>query len=187
MVLRLGHRLTLQLLIIAAAIAGGTLSVAAQSLGQPIGTDLANETCRIQGAPSLINPAALVCGDNVQTGHLSLSAVEALKAGDDRALAQDVERIFDSTLAMQCDVAWSGQDAAMLTCRLQSTNWPHIVVTYLNHGSLYCADGMPSMLPVLETAIAQTTGHVIPAARGLAQSVQRHRSQIGCRRSGCVP
>jgi CHAT domain-containing protein len=65
---------------------------------------------------------------------------------------------------MQCDVVWSGQDAAMLACRLQSTNWPHIVITYFDRGSLYYADGLPSMLPVLETSIARTTGHVIPAA-----------------------
>ncbi len=162
--LRPSHKLLLLSAMVSAALAGRIANLSAQNLGTPIGNDLANDACRLQGAPSLIKPAAIVCGNNVETGHLSIAVSESPKAGDDRSLADSVERILDATLSLQCGVGWSGQAAAMLECRLQSSDWPHVVLAYSDNGTLYLADGLPSMLPVLESAIAQATGRPVPSA-----------------------
>src|SRR6185312_2508362 len=54
--------------------------------------------------------------------------------------------------------------SGLLICTLQSNGWPRILVVSATSTTLYEAEGMPSLLPVLQSAIAQAAGGSVSSA-----------------------
>ena len=146
----------LSFLLGAAAIlaVAGPASVAAPT-GASLGQSLAGETCRLDGAD-------IVCG-NEPSGSLRISQLTAALPSDPaahraalvagaKALPGGLATVQDIT----CDPAqWigaAGDEAALYLCTLRSSNWPRVILVSGQGSTLVAAEGLPSMLPVLEAA-----------------------------------
>ncbi len=56
------------------------------------------------------------------------------------------------------DPQWLDNGDALFICTVRSTSWPRIVVMSGAASTLYKADGLPAMYPVLEAALARASG-----------------------------
>ena len=145
-----------------------------------LGQNLAGEACHgtLRSGPALVPgtlpPLDIFCGDSkdavgsVWTAALPAAAIGAddatRRAAIERASREGVagQRIADR---MNCDAGtWLGSSPDLLTyaCTLKNEGWPQIVLIGSGGGSLQMAEGLPSLLPVLETAIAEKTGTTLP-------------------------
>ena len=145
--------------ILAAALIGAG---AARAEPAALGNNLAGETCRMDAAPSLVKNANIVCGDAV-AGTVRMAAAPQLPAD----AATRLNALMDGARALR------GQDAeqaacgapqeiapgmALSICTITGNGWPHIVLAAATANSLYEADGMPSLLPVLTASLARLAG-----------------------------
>jgi tetratricopeptide (TPR) repeat protein len=147
------------LLAAAALVTAGAAALAAGSV--PLGQSLTGEACRLEGG-------AILCGDEA-AGTLRVSQLPAAMPSDQvtrRAAIAAAARALPDGLATEQDIAcdagqWigtPGADAALYMCTLRSSNWPRVVLVAASGSTLAAAEGLPSMLPVLETALQNALG-----------------------------
>ncbi len=186
---RLGRTLLLLLLTGAAAGCTGTSATtgAFPATGDgALGQNLAGETCRAapRPGPSLVPgmapPLDISCGDSKEAvGTVWTSAIPAAALGsDDLGRLAAIERASKESLAgqriaerMSCDTGtWvgSGPDVLVYACTLKNAGWPQIVLVTAAGGAIQQAEGLPSLLPVLETAMAQKSGVALSAENSAA-------------------
>ena len=145
----------------AAALAAGT--------GTPLGQTLSGESCELSGASDIL------CGGGADTaGSLRVSQMDAsLPAGiaERRAAIVTAARALPGGLSTAEDVTcdsgrWLTPQApspVLFFCTLRSNGWPRLVLVSVTGNRLIAADGLPTMLPVLEAAIAKS-GHAFDGA-----------------------
>jgi len=165
------------------------ISPAAGGSDGALGQNLAGESCRASprtGAAALPGepaPLDILCGTAKDpVGSLWTTAIHAsAQTGDSpdqrhtsiiRAASETPggQRLAER---MNCDAGeWTGGsiDMKVSACTLKAQGWPQIVLLADIGGILYQAEGLPSLLPVLSTAIAQRSGTPITAADQAATS-----------------
>jgi CHAT domain-containing protein len=180
--------------------AGGMagISPSAGNSDGTLGQNLAGESCRgvpragaaaLPGEPA---PLDIVCGTGqVPVGSLWTAALPAsTQTGDpDQRHASIVQAAGETpggrriAERMSCDAGeWAGSriDMRVSTCTLKTQGWPQIVLLASVGGILYQAEGLPSLLPVLTTAIAQRSGtQITPADTGAASKIVEARLKGG--------
>jgi CHAT domain-containing protein/tetratricopeptide (TPR) repeat protein len=160
-----------------AMVMAGTALHAAES-GPPalLGQNLAGESCRATGRPTSSQPLAIMCGTTIapaatlQLATLAATLPQDIAAGHD-AILHVVQSIAGGTGGagrMTCDGGqWLGEGAnntVLVLCTLNSNSWPQIIVASARDRTLYQAEGLPTMLPVLQEAVASAFGRPVPAA-----------------------
>ncbi len=125
-----------------------------------LGKNLAGETCRLGAAPTRDAPAAITCGDNAEAvGQIFVAAADQPLPNGANAYRAMVLRLVASGSEdekLDCEAPkWIGAGRILLrNCALRSNGWPRIVLGAELGGRVYRAQGAPSLLPVLEGAIA---------------------------------
>lgn len=186
---RLGRTLLLFLLTGTAAGCSGTAGTAgafSENGVGALGQNLAGETCRAapRAGPSLVPgmapPLDISCGDSKEAvGTVWTAAIPAAAVSvDDLGRLAAIERASKESVGgqriaerMSCDTGtWvgSGPDVLVYACTLKNAGWPQIVLVTAAGGAIQQAEGLPSLLPVLETAIAQKSGVALSAENAAA-------------------
>jgi len=139
----------------------------AETGGVSLGQNLAGETCQTASAVSLTGTTDITCGD-ASNATLRVSTLGAALPADLAARRETVLRNALSARAsdagqVTCDAGhWldpaNPASAGLLICNQQSNGWPRIIVAAASGNTLYEAEGIPSMLPVLQAAIAHASG-----------------------------
>jgi CHAT domain-containing protein len=132
----------------------------AAETGVALGQNLAGETCRASNRPTTGTPADITCGGEavarLRVTPLS-NALPPDSAARRDAIMQSTRNLLasgDAGNQLHCDGGAAAGDSVLYFCTLQSNSWPRIVLATASNGSLTEAEGLPSTLPVLETAIA---------------------------------
>jgi CHAT domain-containing protein len=180
---------------------GGGMAGISPSAGSGDGTlgqNLAGEPCHdaprsgaaaLPGEPAPLN---IFCGtDQEPVGSLWAAPLSASsQTGDSDQRHVTIVRAASETPGgrrlterMGCDSGdWTGGsiDMRVSTCTLRAQSWPQIVLLASVGGILYQAEGLPSLLPVLTTAIAQRSGTPItPADTAAARTIVEARLKSG--------
>ena len=147
------------------------------AVSQPLGQDLAGESCRMGAATGAFHGFDILCGDSTDAvGKVQASALGALPQ---EATARRAAIVHNAKSAVgvdqvRCDDGqWFGTgDNVLLVCTLRANSWPRIAVASASGSSLYVAQGTPAMLPVLNAAIGNSSGRGIsPADSQAAQKL----------------
>ena len=173
----------LSLLFAAALLALGTGAVAEDST-IPLGNTLGGEACHANAVALQSKAQDIFCGSGSEaSGQLSLAGLpQALPA--DAAARRNAIRVAAKGLidpaALRCDEpAWLDDSSALYLCSVQSNSWPRIVLVGGDGTTLFRAEGLPAMLPVLEAAVAKASGHTAgDAAAGLAAVKAKYPADI---------
>ncbi len=154
-------------------------SAAARADTMVLGKNLAGETCQAADAPSAMKPADIVCGTSTaSSGTVRTNVLAAALPADNAARLSAI--VQDATMLrgngqMSCDGgAWLGTGAVLIVCTRAADGWPEVAVAGVSGGAIYEADGAPSMLPVLASAVSLSSGTAIPAdaVDGAAKALQ---------------
>lgn len=146
----------------ALVVMAGATAFAASTGASSLGRTLSGETCELAGPD-------ILCGDGGASGSVRVSqlptAVPSDSAGRRAAILAGARALPGGLSTLQdvtCDPAqWigaAGNDAVLYLCTLRSSNWPRVIVVGANGSTLVAAEGLPSMLPVLEAAIQSAGG-----------------------------
>jgi CHAT domain-containing protein len=147
-----------------------------------LGKTLAGEECRLQPRAAASRDGAILCGDEATpSGRLAVIALPAALPADAVARRQAVERAArnsavgaDIAARMKCDTgSWiaRGKDELLVSaCTERGSDWPHIVLAGGAGTQIFIADGLPSMLPALDAALAQAA-HWPPGDSGAVQAI----------------
>jgi CHAT domain-containing protein len=172
-------RRLLALLLFGALLSGPAL---AQTGGPDLGKSLGNEACRADSDPSAARPTDIFCGDNPKSvGRLATLTVERALPEDLAKRREEIEaraKLMVEGLAvseqLSCEAGqFLGQgDVLLFLCTMQSTSWPRVLLVSGSGKSLIVAEGMPSLLPVLDAAVCAALGRrtdvgVMEAGRGI--------------------
>lgn len=175
------HRLSL--LFAAALLALGTGAVAEDST-IPLGNTLGGEACHANAVALQSKAQDIFCGSGSDaSGQLSLAglpqALPADPAARQSAMAAAAKGLIDPA-AMRCDAPhWLDDSNALYLCTVQSSSWPRIVLIGGEGTTLFRAEGLPAMLPVLEAAVAKASGHAVSdAAAGIAAVKAKYPADI---------
>ncbi len=153
------------LFLATAAFLGLSISVSAAEDTQtiPLGNSLGGEACHAN-APALQSKAQdIICGNGSDaTGQLSLAALPQALPADAAArrsaMAGAAKGLIDPA-ALHCgDPQWLDDSNALFLCSVESNSWPRIVLVSGDGTTLYRAQGLPSMFPVLVEAVARASG-----------------------------
>jgi tetratricopeptide (TPR) repeat protein len=146
------------LVTVALAILGTAPALAASAVGSDLGRDLSGESCHLQNKD-------IVCGTEEGPVGLLWSAGQALSLPSDAAareasLLTAAQSVPGNGLEnVTCDGANPlGGDNLLLACTARDTDRPQIILVSANARGLWGAEGLPAMLPVLEAAIAISSG-----------------------------
>src|SRR3954470_13898616 len=155
------RRLFLLLLLLSPLLGGNAF---AQSSAPDLGKSLGNETCRADNDPAQARPSDIFCGDNpksvgrVQTLTLERTLPDVLvqRREEIEARAKLLMEGLAVSEQLSCE---AGQflaqgDVLLYLCTMQSTSWPRILLMAGSGRNLVVGEGMPSLLPVLDTAVA---------------------------------
>lgn len=157
------------LIIPAVAAVLATVAAMAASDTAMLGQTLAGESCELSSASEIL------CGaEKDQAGTLrSLQPPENFPSepAQRRAAILKAARDLPGGISMADDVSCdSGQwldpasgGTVILFCTLRSNDWPRLILVAASDRALLAAEGLPSMLPVLEAALA-VRGHTLSAA-----------------------
>jgi CHAT domain-containing protein len=155
------HRLLLLLAAAAIAAIGG--SAGADTANIPLGNGLGGEACHANEAALQSKAQDIFCGNGSDaSGQLSLAALPQALPADasarQAALAAAGKGLVDPA-QLRCDAPqWLDNSTALYLCNVQSNSWPRIVIVNGDGTTLYRAQGLPSMAPVLLEAIARASG-----------------------------
>ena len=155
--------------VAALALAGASAGFAADS-GAPIGKDLAGESCSLGAASGAAMP--ILCDGREGAGALYSAPAPARPADDPAArrgamiaAAKSMPGGLGRGAELRCDegapVA-ADSDSLLFACALAGSGWPQIVLLAPAGGTLYQGEGIPALLPVLQAAIAQSSGRALP-------------------------
>jgi CHAT domain-containing protein len=149
------------------AFAGITAAAELGASGPELGMDLGGEVCRADGSLSDGRPAEIYCGANAQSAGglrtLTLGASLPADAVARRAIVLSRAKVMAEALSVTEQLSCGpGQslggagtgNSVLFLCAMQSTSWPRIILIAGVDRTLYQAEGLPGMLPVLGAAIA---------------------------------
>jgi CHAT domain-containing protein len=159
--------------LLAAACLGGCLQQAAAA---ELGRNFAGELCHIGSAPLPDAPAAISCGDSsAAAGQIWVIAPDQVLAMAANARRDAIIRLIaseseDETLDCAAAQSIGSGNVLLRICTLRSNGWPRIVLAAALDGRVYRAQGAPSMLPVLEAAVAAEAQ--TPLSRADAQALE---------------
>ncbi|MGH7124935.1 MAG: CHAT domain-containing protein, partial [Stellaceae bacterium] len=155
-----------------------------------LGETLAGESCRIAlraggtGVSGQPAPLDITCGAAKEPiGTLWITALPADASASDAAerhaklarAASDTTGGRRITERMTCDAGtWTGGNLylRLSSCTRRGEGWPAVVLLGGAGTTLYQAEGLPSLLPVLENAIAERAGKTLtPADRASAAEI----------------
>ena len=159
----------------ALVISAGALAAPAAAPGQKsLGQNLGGEACHANGVAASGRPLDIKCGASTDiVGRLRVANLAAALPSDQAArrdaILRNVKAMPGGLGANEqttCDAGhWLGAgDTALLICTLNSNSWPRIVVVSAIDRTLYKAEGLPTLLPVLQAAIAGASGHAASQA-----------------------
>jgi CHAT domain-containing protein len=143
--------------------------------GTQLGQTLAGEPCR------LVAGSDIVCGEGKElAGTLRVSPpLAAMSSGDPAArrsailaAAKKLPGGIGAIDDVACSEHWltpSSASSLLLFCTLRSSNWQRLILVSAAGNALRVAEGLPTMLPVLEAAIA-STGHTLDPAEAQSAS-----------------
>ena len=142
--------------------------------GPQLGQNLGGEICRADGSLTEARPVEIYCGDNAQSvGNLQVTALGVSLPADATARRSVIlarGKAIAGALAVSeqvsCDAGQLLGDAdgganVLFLCTLQSTSWPRVLMVSGFDRTIYQAEGMPGLLPVLGAAISAASGHTI--------------------------
>jgi CHAT domain-containing protein len=161
---------TSSLVAAAALLAAGAAAFAAGTGDSSLGQSLTGESCRLDGG-------TILCGSE-PSGTLRVSILPTTVPSDPaarraailagaRALPEGLATVRDVDCGTGQWIGGGGSEAVLFLCSLRSSNWPRVILVGANGNSLVAAEGLPSMLPVLEAAVQGAIGRV-PAPGELA-------------------
>jgi len=150
--------------------------------GPQLGQSLGGEACHADRVLTDARPVDIFCGNNVESvGSLQFSTLSAPLPADGAARraamlarAKTIVGALSVSEQLSCDAGQSLSDAGasdvLFLCTMQSNSWPRIVIVAGSERTLYQAEGLPSMLPVLEAAVSAASGRqAAPAAVAAGQ------------------
>ena len=168
-------------------LALGGIAGAAQpgASGPQLGQNLGGEVCRADGNLTDARPIAIFCGDDPQSAGqmqssslgVSLPAETMAHRAAILARAKAIAAGLSLSEQLSCDGGQflsdaGGSDTVLFLCTMQSNSWPRILMISGYDRTIYQAEGMPGLLPVLGAAISQGSGHpVAPAEIAAGQRV----------------
>jgi CHAT domain-containing protein len=128
----------------------------------PLGQTLAGESCSIGRMPGSDMPEAIACGATADAGTVLMvplpQGLPAEAAARHAAILTGAKALLASGMSECGEPQWLANDSALFFCTVRSTRWPRIAIVTGAGTSLYTAQGLPSMYPVLENAIAKLSG-----------------------------
>ena len=171
-----GHR-HLSIIALATLMLAGIADAAQPSTSGPqLGQSLGGESCHADGALTEARPVNIFCGSNAQSvGSLQvyslgagLPADVAARRAAVLARAKTIAGALSVSEQLSCDAGQflsdSGDGAVLFLCTMQSNSWPKIVMVSGFDRTIYQAEGLPGMLPVLGSAISAASGRqAVPA------------------------
>jgi CHAT domain-containing protein len=141
--------------------------------GAPLGQTRAGEACTLDGGK-------IVCGGDASAGTLRVSTLPAALPADTAARRAAIlagVKALPEGLATARDVTcdsgqWLGNGATtvLFLCTLRASNWPRVILVSGSGSTLAVGEGLPSMLPVLDTAVWNALGH--PPALGEVEAAE---------------
>ena len=162
-------------IVLAAVTALAFLSGAARAQNQAgLGTDLAGESCTFGppgGTEAGLRGFPVACGDAASSGSLYVmpglaKLPDAPDARRDAIVAAAKQMPVGLGLGAEINCGTGsplaeGSEYLFFACTERSDGWPRIVLVLPAGGTLYQAQGMPALLPVLEAAIASRSGRAL--------------------------
>ncbi|MGQ0741552.1 MAG: CHAT domain-containing protein [Alphaproteobacteria bacterium] len=164
------HAVTLAGIAVIASVGGAFAAPA--PVQKAAGENLAREACHATGPAVPGTPQDIKCGKSDEiVGRLRVATLGQPLPADAtarrEAIIRNVKAMPGGLTANEqvtCDPAqWVG-DTAFLICTLNANSWPRIVVTAASDRTLYKAEGIPSLLPVLHAAVANAMGRTASRA-----------------------
>ena len=163
--------------VLAAAILASAGATPVRAANGDLGSDIAGEACHLTDMAN--QSANILCGPSpVPAGALHVipvnAALPAAEPARRAAIASAVRDIASSpTDTMNCDGGKSlDANTFLFICTLGGLNWPHIVLASATPRGLVLADGLPGMIQVLETAIANQSGAPLQASQAATAAVR---------------
>lgn len=169
--------LSVPIVLLALAIAHGAHAAPAASgnaaAPRALGQNLAGEECRVAGAARPGQPLDVLCGKASEPmARLRVAALATAlpqqQAARRAAIQRDVKAMpggFGANEQMTCDggqwIEAGGEESVVYLCTLASNGWPRVIVARVHQNTLYKAEGLPVMAPVLYAAIAGASGRPI--------------------------
>jgi CHAT domain-containing protein len=154
-----------------------------------LGQSLGGETCRLANGGDILCGSTASPAGSLHTSRLGqalpsdLSARRVAILAAAHALPHGMTTVQD----VNCDAGqWLGasSDRAIFLCALRGNGWPHVVIVTASPTELVVAEGLPSLLPVLETAAASASGQpVSDAEKAEATRLVQARYNAGAMRS----
>ncbi len=155
----------LALLVAAYGLASGAASAAGASLGQ----SLSGENCQLAGGREILCGSGTAASGTLRSTQLpgALAAEPSARRAAILGAARSQPAGLTTSEDITCDsghwLAQQGGDAVLFFCSERGNGWPRLVLVSAAQDMLGTAEGMPSMLPVLEAALA-ASGQTIDAA-----------------------
>jgi len=175
--------------LIAATLAAGRASAAGPAATESaLGQNLAGEACRWEApAAGSADARHVLCGAAAASAGTLLAAPLVVPLPEEPTARQAAilaaARAMPGGLGagdtMSCgaaEVLGEGGDSLFVPCSLRSNGWPRVFVVEVAGTTLYQADGLPAMLPVLQAAIAAASGHAtsVAGAEAAVRLVEAH-------------
>jgi CHAT domain-containing protein len=163
-------------LFLATALLAAAGTTPVRAANGDLGNDVAGEACRLTDMTD--QAADILCGPSpVPAGRLHIVADAALPAAEPArraAIASAVRTIASkATDAMTCDGGKTlDANTVLFVCTLGGLNWPHVVLASATAHGLFLADGLPGMIPALETAISAQSGTALAASEAATTAVR---------------
>lgn len=155
------------------------LAVPSAAHAADLGKNLAGEICRSSGALSAGETATIICGSSTESaGQLSVVPLGRSAPADPVQHKAFLEGLLTLPNADAACAApqWFGH-MAMRVCTLKSNSWPRVLVGQESGGNFYRGQGIPSLLPVLQKALA-VDGHVATSTADSAAALQAMQSKL---------
>jgi CHAT domain-containing protein len=148
--------------------------------GPQLGQNLGGEVCHADGVLTQARQVDIFCGANTQSvGSLQVStlgaplpAEEGARRATILARAKTIAGALSVSEQLSCDAGQFLSEAAssdvLFLCTMQSNSWPRIVIVAGSERTVYQAEGLPTMLPVLEAAVSAASGRQVAPAEIVA-------------------
>ncbi len=156
---------------LAALVLCGIANAAQPNLSGPqLGQSLGGEACHADGVLSAGRSVEIFCGGNaLSVGNLQVFTLNAALPADAvarraaiLARAKTIAGALSIGEQLSCDAGQFLSDAGgsdvLFLCAMQINSWPRIVIVAGSDRTVYQAEGLPSMLPVLEAAVSAASG-----------------------------
>ncbi len=150
---------------------------AAPVWAQGLGKNLAGESCGLGAPPAAAGGARtlpIACANDERAGAVYVVPLAAKPADDPAArrtaliaTARAMPGGLGRGAELRCDAGTPvapDSDSLLFACALASNGFPRIVLLAPLGNALYQGEGLPALLPVLQAAIGEASGHALAPA-----------------------